>query len=348
VERRMSDRIVNAVGLEPAIVILILAVLSWIFYRFFLRDLSKDRHNLYRALFYNLLTYFIGGLVIFCSHLALEASVGELPIIARVLPYSGFVNIVLAAVIFIKILRIGAYNVLFFNSKKAGVPRLLVNIFSLILSLIVFGLILTEIFEVNISSVMATSAVLSVILGFALQDTLGNLFAAISLQIDKPFSLGDWIELRNGNDRVSGLVSEVSWRATVLTAITDEAITIPNRQLAQWQILNFSDRGRPFIRSQVFRISFDADLNQVRALLLESVRGDAQVLTDPRPLVLISETTESWVAIKLVYYINNYGDQFLIADRVLERALSYLKKNKIALASGRLLVEKRSAESANV
>jgi len=328
------------VGVEPAIVIVLAAAASWAFYRFFLKDLSQERHRLFRALFYNLLTYLIAGVVIFASHMLLEQADPSMGLVSRVLPYSAFINIALAAVIVVKILRIAAYNFLFFNSRKAGVPQLLVNIFTLLLSLFAMGLILTEIFEVKIASVMATSAVLSVVLGLALQDTLGNLFAAISLQIDKPFSLGDWIELRNGSERIAGLVSEISWRATVLTAITDETLTIPNRMLAQWQILNFSGRERPFARSLVFRFHFGTDVEKARKTLFQALVGEAAVLKYPEPLCMISETTESWIAMKLVYFIEQYGSQYAIADRIYTRALALLEENNLPLASQRIVIDR--------
>jgi len=338
-EDRAGERILSMVGIEPAIVILLAALGSWLFYRFFLRDLSAERHRLCGELFYDLLTFIIGGLIIFAAHEIFKLAGDYLGILERVLPYSGFVNVVLAGIIMVKILRIATYNFLFFNSKKAGVPQLLVNIISLLLSLIVLSLILTEIFEVKITSVLATSAVLSVVLGLAMQDTLGNLFAAISLQIDKPFSIGDWIELKSGAERISGQVAEISWRATVLLAITDEPITIPNRNLAQWQILNFNAQQRPFIRSLVFRFPFECDIELARATLLEAAGGDSAILKTPEPMAMVSEITESWILVKLIYALNNYGQQYSVADRVLTKALLLFNARGIRLASTRLNIE---------
>jgi small-conductance mechanosensitive channel len=338
-ERRATERILSMVAVEPAIVILLAALGSWVFYRYFLRDLSTDRHRLYREMFYDLLTFLVGAMVIFATHEIFKVAEGQWGVLERVLPYSGFVNVVLAAIIMVKILRIATYNFLFFNSKKAGVPQLLVNIISLLLSLVVLSLILTEIFEVKITSVLATSAVLSVVLGLAMQDTLGNLFAAISLQIDKPFSIGDWIELRGGNERISGQVAEISWRATVLLAITDEPITIPNRSLAQWQILNFNAQARPFIRSLAFRFPFESDIELARTTLLEAARSDNAILRDPEPMAMLSEITESWILVKLVYALNNYGQQYTVADRVQTKALQLFNARGIRLATARLNIE---------
>ena len=73
-------------------------------------------------------------------------------------------------------------------------PTLVSNIFSIIAFTALFLLIFSSIFEgVNLGALFTTSAIFGVILGLALQDTLGNFFAGISLQADRPFQIGDVI-----------------------------------------------------------------------------------------------------------------------------------------------------------
>jgi len=250
--------------------------------------------------------------------------------------YSGFLAIILGSVVVILTLKIIAYDFFFFKSMRAGVPLLLFNVFSLVLSLLIFGWILASFFNVQLTSVLITSAVLTIVLGLALQDTLGNLFAAISLQIDKPFELDDWIELKNENEKIAGQVKELSWRSTILLAITEEYITIPNRMLAQWQIVNFSARLRPFYRGYYFRIPFESSIETARAALLKAISTIPEACATPAPLVIVTETTDSWVLLKAIYAITDYGSQYVIADRFYASALDELAKSGIVLAKNRL------------
>jgi small-conductance mechanosensitive channel len=165
---------------------------------------------------------------------------------------------------------------------------------------------------------------------------LGNLFAGVALQFDKPYEIGDWVDIESGGHKWIGQVYEISWRATVLISFTEEAITVPNRVVAQAQIANYSTKYRPIIRSQVFRIPFGSDVEKVKALLLESISEISEIRKVPSPRVLLSETNESWVGFKLVYFIEDFGRQFFIADQVITGALAHLKNAGIQLASHRI------------
>ena len=91
------------------------------------------------------------------------------------------------------------------------------------------------------------------ILGLALQDTLGNLFAGLAIQIEKPFRVGHWVTI-GGKD---GLVSEITWRATKIRTKAGNFVIVPNSALARDTITNYSeptletridDRGRRQLR----------------------------------------------------------------------------------------------------
>lgn len=332
-----AEHVFATVRHEVVLVILALAVASWIIYKILLRNVTFDRHQIFRDQFKNLAGHALVGLLLFGLFKVIVWTPTE---VARsIAPYVGLLAVVSGCIVLVKILRIMAYEFLFFTSMRAGVPLLLVNVFTLILSTILVGWFLTRFFRVDLTPLLATSAILSIVLGLALQDTLGNLFAAISLQIDKPFELGDWIELRNGTDRIAGQVYELSWRATVLQALTEELITIPNRSVAQWQIFNFGGHQRHFLRSQFFRVPFGTQIELAKVVLLSSASSVPGILRTPPPAVVVSEITESWISLKVVYAIADYGAQYGIADKFLTRAIADLEEAGIELAGPRIVVE---------
>jgi len=213
-----------------------------------------------------------------------------------------------------------------------------VNLFTLLLSMVVLGWIVTDIFSVRLAPLLATSACVSIVLGLALQDTLGNLFAGVALQFDKPYEIGDWIEVQGPDQLLVGCVREISWRATVLMGWSDELITIPNRVMSQAEVSNFSTRHRPIVRRQTFRIPFEASVEDVKRRLAEAARGVTGVLDSPSPYVLIIETAESWVIYRLIYFVQDYGIQFAIGDKVIENCLRNLHDSGLSLASPRLTI----------
>ncbi|RYZ96158.1 MAG: mechanosensitive ion channel, partial [Proteobacteria bacterium] len=145
------------------------------------------------------------------------------------------------------------------------------------------------------------SAVFSVIIGLALQDTLGSLFAGLSLQLEQPFRIGDWVEVQNGGQKWSGQIQEVNWRATFLLGYSDVLIVIPNKILATSQIVVFTYEARPGRRSQAFRLPAENDPEAVKRALYAGLREVSAVLSYPAPKALIVETGEAWLTYKMFY-----------------------------------------------
>jgi len=128
----------------------------------------------------------------------------------RIAAYLGLATLIAGAIVFVKVCRILLFEYLFIGHMKEGVPLLIVNLFTLVISIGIVGWFATELFGVKLGPLLATSAVFSLILGLALQDTLGNLFAGVALQLDKPYEIGDWIEVNNGGATWVGQVEEIS------------------------------------------------------------------------------------------------------------------------------------------
>ncbi|MDZ4675961.1 MAG: mechanosensitive ion channel family protein [Oligoflexia bacterium] len=333
------DRIEDAARVDAALVILSLALGAWFFYKIFLGRLSEERHRNLKSLFWNLGGHTLAATVLLISYWYLDFHAEPETGVDYIAGYIGLAGMFSAAVVFMKTARILLFEYLFLGHMKQGVPLLLVNFLSLILSILIVGWFATEIFAFKVTSLLATSAMFSVVIGLALQDTLGNLFAGAALQMDKPYEIGDWVEIGHDSIKWVGQVYEVSWRATILIGFADELITIPNRVVAQSQISNFAAKRNPIIRGHIFRIPYKTNLEEVRKLLLEAALKVTGVRAHPAPMVLLQEAHDSWMQCKLVYFIDNYGAQYLIGDQVLTESMKTLDAAGIQLAHPRLIVE---------
>jgi|GEM_PF-264586 len=331
---------------EPALVIVVLAILAVIFYRLFLRSVNPERHRLLRALQKNMAVHLVAMVVLFTGYTALTVTQAEPGgTIQRFATYIGILTIVWGAMVFVKTSRILLFEYLFFGHMREGVPVLLVNLFTLMLSMVIGGWIVSEVFSIRLAPLLATSAIFSIVLGLALQDTLGNLFAGVALQFDKPYEIGDWIEVQNGPMKWVGQVSEINWRATMLIGLTDESITIPNRVISASQVSNFSTKTRPFCRAFIFRLPYGTDIDKVRQILLDACKDVDGIVPAPAPLTLVAECAESWITLRLIYFMEDYGHQFTIADRVGSQALEGLSRAGITLASPRIAISPKPQQS---
>lgn len=328
-------------GFEPYFILCSLFLLAWVFYKVFLKEVSEERHRNLKNQFRNLLRHFVLFTTLFATFSILKQAPSDSSI-TRALSYLALATLLWGMIVFVKSCRLIILQYLFLGSMKHGVPVLIVNIFSLLMSLLLAMWAAASIFEFELTPILATSAAFSVILGLAMQDTLGNLFAGISLQVDKAFDIGDWIEVTHGSHKTVGLVKEITWRATVLVAWGEELITLPNRTLANSQIVNYSLQDQPIIRSHVFRLPFHVNPTLVRQCLLESIKEIKSVRSWPEPFVIITDLSDSWINFKLGYYIENFGAQYSIADQVVERALRYLQANQLQPAVPTLSVENKT------
>ena len=117
---------------------------------------------------------------------------------------------------------------------------------------------------------------------------------------------------------------------------SDEMMVIPNKTIAQSQLMIFSDKHKPARFSQQFRFNFDVDILKAKAAILEGLQTIPEILSDPEPRVLLMEVTESWVSIKVFYSINDYGRKFRVGDIVITQVLESIKRKKLALATNTL------------
>ncbi len=315
---------------EGLILLTLLAVCTWVFYRVFLRDVSEERHRKIQLHLRAVGRNYLFLLAFFALYLLLDRDGWVGPTLIKLKPYFALLAYGFGLVIFVKIARLFSLMYLFMGSMQAGVPLLIVNIFSLLLSVTVLFWSLSHIFGIQLAPLLATSAAFSIILGLALQDTLGNLVAGVALQLDDNFKIGNWLEVVNGINKSVGQVKEMSWRSTTLLGLSDEIITIPNRLMAGAQIFNFSP-DQPTNKSLIFRVSHQASAQEVCDLLEKAAQDVPDVRGLPAPMAFIQDITASWIQIKVLFWIDSYGSQFGIADKVYKKALAMLASHKIEL-----------------
>jgi small-conductance mechanosensitive channel len=336
------EQIEDLVQIEPALVLLGLTLIAGLFYKFFLKNLSPERHTIIRNHFKNLMPHVFTGSIFFLIYHGMSRVENLPPSLSHLLPYVGFAAIISGIIVFVKVSRIFISEYLFFSHMKVAVPLLLIDLFTMFLYLVSAAWLATAVFNVRLAPVLATSAILSVVLGFALQDLLGNLFAGVALQFDKPYEIGDWIEINYDGQVWVGQVREISWRATLLIGFQDQTITISNRMMGQAQISNFTTKHHPIYRAHNFRVAYRHPSEQVKKLLADAISTVPTVRKEPKPYAIINETHESWLQYRLIYLVDSYGSQYIIADEVITACLKALRANGIEIAPAKILVAQQN------
>jgi small-conductance mechanosensitive channel len=330
----VKERLENLLGFEPVVVLSLLAVMAFVIYRILFNRLNESRRQLFKRMFASLLSAYVTFILLWSvQYLILQ----QFDHLARFYNYFGVLAVVVGAFVFIRIVKVVVFEYLFFKSATAGVPVLLVNLVTLVISIFIGAWLSTSVFGVRWAPLLATSALVSVVLGLALQDTLGNLFAGVALQFDKPYEIGDWIEVHGHNGEVfTGEVHEITWRATILYGFFDEVLTLPNRLVAQSDVSNYSARKKPVYRGLNLTLDPEANEERVKEILHEVLKETPGVLQGLQHLVMLRELTEKGAIYRLFYPIEHFGRQYIVVDEILMRAQARLKK--AGIQSSRLRV----------
>jgi len=173
-------------------------------------------------------------------------------------------------------------------------PRIFKDIITLLVFTVAISGIVATVLDRSITGLWATSGILSLVAGFALKDMILDIACGVALQMEKPFSTGDWVEIQ-GNRRenhVVACVTEINWRTTRFKTTSKNLVVIPNRKLCDATITNFRAED-PTCRVDIFLV-FDPALPHTKvsdALLKgmqEVVDGD-KILHKPEPEVRLGD-----------------------------------------------------------
>lgn len=226
--------------------------------------------------------------------------------------------------------------------------RPLPKILSDVIQGVIFAVALLVVFRsagVEPGSLLTTSALLTAVIGLSLQDTLGNLFAGLAIQAQRPFTVGDWVQFdaKTGN---IGRVIEINWRATRVITLERLEITVPNGALAKSSITNFS-RPTHLVRRQVeVQAPYDAAPASVRRVLLASMNHVPGVIQEPAPRVFATGFSERGVTYAIRYFIERFEEREIIDSAVHERVWYSMQRAGISIPVPRRQVElARAAKS---
>jgi small-conductance mechanosensitive channel len=196
----------------------------------------------------------------------------------------------------------GVVNNMVFESARPGtwqknIPRLLRDLLRLVLVGIGLALVYTFVWGREIGGAIATLGVTSIVVGLALQEPLGNLFSGLVLLMERPFEVGETIEVGD----VSGVVKEVNWRSAHIERLGGAIQVVPNSTLNKETIVNFS---RPLPNRTEFveiAFSYQDPPYKVRQALLDLILETDGVRESPKPTVATMGYGDYSIRYRLTY-----------------------------------------------
>lgn len=167
------------------------------------------------------------------------------------------------------------------------------------LRIMLFVLVITQL-GVQSASLVAAIGAAGLAIGLAMQGSLSNLAGGVLIIILKPFKIGDWIEAQG----VSGSVVEISLFYTKLNTFGNQLAILPNGDLSNNNIINYSSNGTRK-ENMGFGISYDDDLKKAKEVLRKLVEEQDDILKDPAPQIIVSELGADSVNFSVRYFAEN-------------------------------------------
>jgi small-conductance mechanosensitive channel len=190
--------------------------------------------------------------------------------------------------------------------------------------------IVSYVFDLPIQGLLATSGVAAIILGLALQSTLGDVFSGIVLSFSRPYRPGDWVSVEGGTD---GRVIELNWRATsILTAKRDLAI-VPNSTIAKSKIVNVSSPSGLHGTTITVQVDAKAPPSRASEILEHAIRNCRLIVGTPAPSITVKAINASYTEFEIAFFVEELASTVKAQNELFDFIYRHLTVADIDLAS---------------
>jgi len=185
---------------------------------------------------------------------------------------------------------------------------------------------------IELLGILASLAVFSLIIGLAVQQTLGNMLNSFMLAVDQPFEVGDRIQVEG----VTGTVMSVGILSTKILTLTEELVVIPNNRLVDSTITNYARGGGDGLGSRLtltldIGVDYDERSAHVKQVIMDVAKKCPHVETDPPPRVLLRELADFSKNYRLYVWLADYGEEFIATDWILREIDNAFSREGISI-----------------
>jgi small-conductance mechanosensitive channel/CRP-like cAMP-binding protein len=222
---------------------------------------------------------------------------------------------------------------------QGTIPKLLKDVIAFIIYALAVAGIIGIAFGKSVTGIWATSSVLGIVLGLALRSIILDMFTGLAINLENPYSIGDWIRLqgRTPEQDVVGKVSEITWRTTRMVTEENNLIVMPNSMMGISLLVNYSNPEMGSRFEFPIIIDFSIPVQRARRVLLAGARAvmnSKGFVPEPQPQILVNAAHEMGIEYKVRYWITPWHGVSPSSARsvVLSSILDHLQKAGITPA----------------
>jgi small-conductance mechanosensitive channel/CRP-like cAMP-binding protein len=211
--------------------------------------------------------------------------------------------------------------------KKGSFPAAFKNIITAVVLVVTVLILLKEILNINVTSLIATTTVLTATIGLAFQSTLANMLAGLTIHLEKPLKQGDWIAA-GGHE---GQVMDITLRSTRLMTMENNEVYIPNSKVLSEAVVNFSLPDHLSFRKLSVGVSYTVAPNTVRGAVREVLAGIPGVHQQPAPLIRVVSYGDFSVHYEIRYAIHEFPRHLEIEAEIMHLLWYRFRRDNIEI-----------------
>ncbi len=213
------------------------------------------------------------------------------------------------------------------NRRHIVVPRLLVDLVKLLALVAVLIGILKFVYARELSGLLVTSTVVSAIIGLALQDMLANIAAGLGLQMEKPFTVGDWLLV----NQKEGFVTQLNWRSLTIQTRDGNEVIVPNAVVAKSEIVNYSRPSSVQRLHVTVGVAYQHPPGIVKKALERATVSAPEVARQPPVEILVRAYRDFYIEYDVRFWITDFDRVYQISDDVLSRIWYELRRTGLTI-----------------
>lgn len=194
----------------------------------------------------------------------------------------------------------------------AGLESLLMKLYKITGWTLILVMVLAQ-FGVNVTALVTGLGIVGIAIGFAARDTLENFISGITILMDRPFRIGDMVDV----DSVYGTVEEITLRSTRIRTLNNQIMVMPNVQMVNQRLNNHTMLG--ILRVEVpFGIAYKEYPAEARATVLKAIENDERLHPDFEPTVVVTGLGDSSVDMVLRVFLKNPRQEVAVRTDLVE------------------------------
>ena len=213
---------------------------------------------------------------------------------------------------------ISEFGFKFAEKTKSTLDDELMPLFQKLSNIVIFFagiMFLLKMWNIDITPLLASAGIMGFVIAFAAQDTLSHLFGGISIYFDKPFRVGDRIQLESGE---IGDVLEIGIRSTRIKTFDETVVILPNSKIANSKIINYNQPAAKIKEKIKIGVAYGSDIDKVKKILLNIAENTEGVEKNPAPSVYFTEFLDHALEFVIVTWVDSPGKKFMVKTKINE------------------------------